>query len=554
LIALLLSGAVGALAAAWPTNDWEVSMPEAQGMDSRLLMRFYQQVAKPAYRTDSVLIVRNGYIVSEAYFAPYEKDLLHDLRSVTKSILGTVVGVAIQQGRIHGRHQQVLDFFPGHEASDPRQKLITIEHLLQMRSGIQWQEWPYDERSDVLKMAASSDWVRYILRRPMNAGPGVHFQYIGAAPHLLSAILTRATGQQAAEFARDQLFRSLGISDVKWLSDPRGNSVGESGISMRPRDLAKIGYLYLHDGRWDGAQLLPGDWVRHVFAGSSPHTVPLRRGLPPRYGTLWWVDERPLMAAAIGRHGQYLVVLPRQAMILVITAKTSDFTEQPLNITDLVSTYLLPAAVSARPLPANPGATAQLRAALAQLSAGSALPGRAATGLARCVSGRVYRFERNALNLAELSIEFAPDHRSSFVMGWNTGLFSPAARFERPFGSDGRYLKSSTTPFGIFASRGAWQDANTLLIQSESLQSSTSTDLLMRFQGNEVELTAVESEGTKKTARGVGRGYPPCPRRSARHGRTRRKVVSSNSPSASCTSVASPHSPTNVGSCKSHAT
>ena len=112
--------------------------------DSKALIALYEVIAQPALHADSVLIVRNGHVVSEAHFAPYEAGLVHDLRSVTKSVLGTLIGIALEQGRIRALEQPVMSFFPEHRAIDPRQRTMTVEHLLDMRAGIEWREWPYD--------------------------------------------------------------------------------------------------------------------------------------------------------------------------------------------------------------------------------------------------------------------------------------------------------------------------------------------------------------------------------------------------------------------------
>lgn len=506
LALLLVCPACWAMASPWPTTDWAVSTPEAQGVDSKALIGLYERIAQPGLEPDSVLIVRNGHVISEAAFAPYEPGFVHDLRSVTKSVLGTLVGIALEQGRIPALGQPVMPYFAEHGVPDPRQRAMTVEHLLDMRAGIRWREWPYDVQSDVLRMAASPDWVRYILDQPVRDQPGADFHYSGAAPHLLSAMLRRATGQGASAFAAQHLFRPLGIVEAKWLSDPQGNSIGESGLSLKPRDLAKIGLLYLRDGVWEGKRLLPPWWVPRLFGASKAHDIDQRRGLPPRYGLLWWVDAQVPMAVASGRHGQHLVILPRHDTILVLTAKTPDLGVQPLDISSLVTASLLPALRETGALPPNPDAQARLREFLRTVTAPSPLRGIGMPELALRVSGRSYRFESNPLGLASLSVRFSRDRQARLETHWRAKTAQGReGRLALSFGSDGSYLKGEATPFGTFASRGAWQDEATLLFQTEALENSVATQMRLHFRDDKLELTVTDGDGSNVSLEGRAR-------------------------------------------------
>jgi CubicO group peptidase (beta-lactamase class C family) len=484
-----------ATAAPWPTATWSESAPEAQGVDSTALVGLYEALGSSGARIDSVLIVRHGYIVSEVYFAPYRSGIPHDLRSVTKTVVGMLVGAAIQRHALRSIDQHVFELLPEYASNDARKSALTIWHLLEMRSGILWREWPYDSQSDVMRMAASPNWVKYILDRPMATNPGTSFQYAGAAAHLLSAVLTHATEEPAATYAGSELFGPLGITQYVWLKDPQGNSIGESGLSLLPRDLAKLGYIHLRDGVWDGRRLLPKGWVPRIFLQASPHG--LRSSLlPPQYDTLWWVDKSVPMAMASGRHGQTLVVLPKQDAMLVITGKTDDLSDSKLNVPALVRARVIPA-LRSRPLPQNSAAQRRLRETTARLSALSVLPGVPAPAIARAVSGQRYAFDSNRQNISSIRVDLSGSAPSAFTMAWRSQeTRAGEVPLTRPFGGDGRFVLSAPTYWGTFASRGRWIDAKTLLIQSEALQGSTTTTLQLRFTGNLAELIITDNDGT----------------------------------------------------------
>jgi CubicO group peptidase (beta-lactamase class C family) len=237
----------------WPTKAWEVSTPEEQGMDSRAVARLIDDVG--THKHDSVLIVRNGRIVADAYYAPYVAGIRHDLRSVTKSFVSTAIGLLVQNGKLESVDRPVLDLFPDRPIAnlDERKRAITVQHLLDMSSGIAWIEQVHTPDESLSRMYASPDPTGFVLDQPMSDAPGEKFSYKGGDTYLLSAIITKATGQNALEFARRELFVPLGITDVRWGPiDKQGVVTGEAGMRLTPHDMAKLGYLYLRNGVWDG--------------------------------------------------------------------------------------------------------------------------------------------------------------------------------------------------------------------------------------------------------------------------------------------------------------
>jgi CubicO group peptidase (beta-lactamase class C family) len=297
----------------WPTDAWRETTPEKQGMNSQYFKSLRGYVEENFPHMSSVLVVRHGYIVFEESYQGEPNDY-QNVASVAKSVISALIGIALREGYINSLDQKVVDFYPEYvtPTSDPQIKDITIEHLLTMTSGLE-QETSFGE-----------DWFKSTLEQPVSDEPGQAFHYNDAAVHLLSGILTRSTHMTALEFGNEYLFQPLGIPLPSWKTDPQGNNVGGDGLALRPRDMAKIGYLYLNQGFWDGHQLVPAEWVR---VSTEKHAK--ADFLSGYYGYLWWVTAVEGHAAyyAAGFGGQYIYVIPDLDLVVVITGNASAFPE-----------------------------------------------------------------------------------------------------------------------------------------------------------------------------------------------------------------------------------
>jgi len=348
LFALLMAGCVQApplatpssaphpLSAAesyWPTADWRSSPPEAQGMDPQKLAQLLQVVRQEQLNLHSLLIIRNGYIVSETYFPPYTAQTPHDQYSVTKSVMATLIGIAIDRHAIDALDQRVVEFFPGYSFDNPdaRKDAMTLEDVLTMRTGLDWQE----DDSTFRHLYQSSDWVQFMLDTRMQNQPGQQFRYCSGCSHLLSALLQRRTGMNTRDFAQQTLFEPLGMHNVSWEQDGQGTPIGGWGLQLRPRDMAKLGYLYLHDGMWDGQRIVSAAWVK---AAVAPHTATDSK-LGLGYGYQWWTYPTMGAYAALGRDGQTIFVVPDLQLIVVTTAQVDGHEA----IFKLIEQYILPA-------------------------------------------------------------------------------------------------------------------------------------------------------------------------------------------------------------------
>ncbi|MDH3398071.1 MAG: beta-lactamase family protein [Acidimicrobiia bacterium] len=345
----------------WPTEGWRTAAPEEQGMDSHLLADLFAAIDEESYAIDSVTVIRNGYVVADGVVHPFGKESRHIIHSCTKSIVSALIGIAVEEGYLEGVEQAVLDILPDREIAnlDADKEAMTLENVLTMSTGLDCRDsYLYGWRG-LSEMRASDDWVQHMLDLPMVAPPGSLFEYCNGGSFLLSAILQEVTEMKAADFARDRLFGPLGITDFVWPESPQGINIGWGELRMRPHDLAKIGYLYLRDGRWENRQVVPSTWVdasTHSHIGGT---------LQDGYGYQWWVRDDGVYMA-LGYAGQYLIVVPAHDLVVVFT---SDLPEDEFYLPQsLLDNYIIPAVLSEGALPADPEGKAALRAATEALA------------------------------------------------------------------------------------------------------------------------------------------------------------------------------------------
>ncbi len=303
----------------WPTSAWKTSTPEQQGMDSAKLgiaVEFIQERLPDAY---SLLVIKDGYLVFEKYFRQGSPDRIAVIHSVTKSFTSALIGIAIDRGYLKSVDQRVFDFFPEYVTDDLdwRKKEIRLKHLLTMSAGLQWNDWG----PELWDWVASLDWGEYTLQLPQEDYPGNVFNYNSSLSHLLSIIIEKSTKISTLEFADQHLFKPLGIRQRHWNNDPQGYYTGGFGLSLTARDLAKLGFLYLNNGYWDGQSIVSEHWVQ----ASTRHRWHAHRVYGPTgYGYQWWVKEVDGCHSyrAWGRRGQFIVVVPKLDLVTVITSET----------------------------------------------------------------------------------------------------------------------------------------------------------------------------------------------------------------------------------------
>jgi CubicO group peptidase (beta-lactamase class C family) len=331
----------------WPTKGWKTAYPESQGMDSELLVKLLETIGEKHIAIYNVLVIRNGYVVLDAYSYPYNSDDTLNIHSCTKSVSSALVGIGIDKGYIKDVSQPVLDFFPMRIAKnlDADKKSMALENLLTMTTGLECRDSGLHDWRGLRQMKSSADWVQFVIDLPMAEVPGTHFEYCNGASFLLSAILQKQTSMNTLSFANKHLFVPLGISDVSWPSNPQGITAGHSDLRMRPHDMAKIGYLYLNDGLWDGKRIISSQWIK---ASTRSH---IAATLTPGYGYQWWIVN-PGVYTAVGHKGQFIIVVIEKNMVAVFTSDLSP--EDSYSPLGLLTSYIIPAVKSDEPLPENP--------------------------------------------------------------------------------------------------------------------------------------------------------------------------------------------------------
>ena len=287
----------------WPTTGWRLLHPEAQNMNSTRLDEFWNYMYTEAL-LGGFLLIRNGYLIYEAYYPGVDADHLWSVVSVAKSVTATALGVALAEGYVTGINSSVLDFFPDRTIAnlDPRKGAMTIRHLLTMSAGFE---------SQLEQIVLPNDWIQYILDLPMIHEPGEVWNFDGGCSHLISAIITQTTGLPMAEYTQIRLFGPMGISNYEWDADPQGNTMGFGHLTMNLQDLAKIGFLYLNNGTWGPFQLVPSEWV--IECTQTHFLLPNGVG----YGYQWWVDPVISGYSMRGTGGIRVFILPEQDIVLV---------------------------------------------------------------------------------------------------------------------------------------------------------------------------------------------------------------------------------------------
>jgi len=483
----LIAGLLPAAPIYWPGQRWRTAQPESQGLDSRALASAIDQVLQKHLGVHSLLVIRHGYVVVDADFYPYNSATPHDVASVTKSITSVLTGIAVNRGLIK-IDRLLLSFFPKEQAANPdeRKQRITIGNLLHMESGLDCGYAPGEQELEQMKR--SPNWVQFALALPMKWAPGTHSSYCSPGYHLLGSAIAAAARQTELEFGRRNLFGPLGMHDVVWADDPQGRSHGWGDSHFHPQDLAKIGYLYLHGGQWNGKQVVAGDWIA---MSTTPATG--ERGGPGALGVEWGASNGPngRQFGGTGRGGQSLIVWPDLDTIVVITGGGN---------TGQIASVVRQAVKSDAALPANPDSYRQL---LDRVNDARLEPSLAAVSpqpaMASSISGARYDFPLNSSRLDSLSLTFrdAPEAQLRVTYLGQELSF--------PVGLDGRYRLGPHGPLHLLGgAMGKWTSDNEFLLDLNFIANINHYTLSIRFEGDKIEVQANEASGLIRNGRIIG--------------------------------------------------
>ena len=347
-------------------GDFESSLLEDVGIEASFINRMDSQIMNGTYpNIHSVLIAKNNKLVFEKYYSgkdenwgdnlgviPHHRDSLHDIRSISKSIVSACLGLAMAQGKIKSVDDKVLNFFPEFKMLDTGLKSqLTIKHLLTMSTGLVWnEEVPYtDSNNSEIKMIRSTNAVQFVLSQHMEHAPGLKWKYNGGATQLLAAIIEKQTGKKIDQFANEYLFQPLGIKKYEWHRYPRTQiPAAASGLRLTSRDLLKFGLLYLNGGRYNNKQILPADWVKESIKEQITRSTP-QGTIKAGYGYQFFTrsvsaGNRVVNATiAIGNGNQRIFVDTANNLVAVVTAGNYNIWDIKNNSNALVYNFVYPA-------------------------------------------------------------------------------------------------------------------------------------------------------------------------------------------------------------------
>jgi CubicO group peptidase (beta-lactamase class C family) len=310
-------------------DGWQTSSLEEQRVESGKIMAMVGKImAGNIDNIHGIVIVKNGKLIFEEYFDGFDRGTKHHIFSASKSVTSILIGIAMDQKKLSGVGTQVYELLPDYKGTlwiDQRYD-IKLKHVLTMTAGLDWSGWDYpgyDTRSPTRQMFVSNNWVKFVLDRKTSDPPGSRFIYNNGLTILLGEIVKKSTGMDADKFAENNLFAPLGITDYSWRKGPNGALDTAGGLSLKPRDMAKIGYLFLKNGQWNGEQIVSQKWVTESVKNHADQHVTFGSG----YGYQWWCGRSKINGQmvgtfyAAGHGGQYIFVCPVLNSVTVVTSK-----------------------------------------------------------------------------------------------------------------------------------------------------------------------------------------------------------------------------------------
>ena len=320
-------------------DGWNVASLADEGVNKEIINDMMTAILAGKYpNLISIVLIRKGKLIFEEYVYYNNRYWLQEFRSAGKSVTSVLMGIAFDKGFLKGVDVKLLDFFPEFEKEanwDRRKDEVSLHHVLSMR-------WGFDQSGPANKTGwYTEDWIEKILKLPLINEPGEKFEYHSAAPALCGPILENVTGMPVTEFAKEYLFGPLQISDYLWHTLSDGNTLTAGGMYMRPRDMAKIGYLVINRGQWHGRQILSEKWID---ISTKPYTSDDAMG----YGYYWWLskykgrDKTFETIFAAGHGGQRVMVVPELDLVAVFTSKPDDNPKGHQRIIKIMEKYILP--------------------------------------------------------------------------------------------------------------------------------------------------------------------------------------------------------------------
>lgn len=434
------------------------------------------------------MFLRHDKIIAEGWWYPYRAELKQSIYSISKSFTSTAIGFAVSE-KLLSLNDKVISFFPDElpDTINPFLSELTIKDLLTMSIG----QDP-DPTSTVIR--ANDDWVKAFLSTPILNEPGTKFLYNSLGPYTLSAIVQKVTGEKEIDYLKQKLFNPLEITGIDWEIDPRGINTGAWGLRLKTEDMAKLGLLYLHKGLWNGKRILSEEWIDEATTAhiiQSPDMLQSEKDASDwqqGYGYLFWRCRHGAYRAD-GAFGQYIIVMPEQDAVIVITSETPDMQDE-LN---LVWKYLLPG-FHKNKLPSNEKMTTTLNQKLSSLALPLS-PNNFTSKLANEISGKTFLINPNERKLEKISFQFedstcqvtsktdTANYKISYGLGeWRFGKTTKP----RPSLNYGVRAHLLGLPPSKIAGSYVWKDENTLELVLRYIQSPHTERMVCSFNKNKI--------------------------------------------------------------------
>jgi len=409
------------------------STPEAESVSSKAILDFLDAAAKSKHEFHSIMILRHGKVIAEGWWSPYKPQLRHTMYSVSKSFTATAVGFAINEKRL-SVNDKVLSFFPEYAPETVSENLaaLTVKDLLSMSVG-------QDPDPTGPVVATDTNWVKGFLAKPVLNKPGTKFLYNSLGTYMLSAIVQKVTGQRILDYLKPRLFTPLGIENMDWEIDPKGINSGGWGLRVRTEDMAKFGQLFLQKGQWKGKQILPASWVEEASTkkiDQNPDATPEAKASSDwlqGYCYQMWRSKNNAYRGD-GAFGQYIIVMPDQDAVVVITSETTDMQGE----INLVWEYLLPGFKNEKPNEDAAIAT-QLKKRLATLTLTTPQPAKDSVFTGRHLTA-TYKLNSNDRNFETISFN---TNRNNCVLSIKSGTETYNIKF-----GNNSWLESTTNKLG----------------------------------------------------------------------------------------------------------
>jgi len=381
-------------------ETFPISSPEQQGINSSVLDSMLLFIMNTNQNIHHLTIIRNNQTVLATDIYPYDSQYLHDVASITKSLISILMGIVIDKGFIKHENELVLQFFPEVNAHNRLLDLLKIKDLVTMSSGFDCGVG--DGEKTLSNMRISKDWVTFIFNLPMTSKPGVAFSYCSCNFYLLGEIIYRATKLTPHEFAKKYLFQPLQISNSKWLTNYKEMNHGWGDLFLYPLDMAKIGQMVLDGGKWHGKQIVPEQWMKKSLQTLSK--LPDDKG----YGYGWWTNDKVGYYEAAGRGRQTISVIPSKNMVVIMLGGEFD--------ADAIGKYIFESIKADKDLQKNRSDYNKLKITIKKIaSAPSFEPAKMKENIIQKLNKRTIAFGNNIAGMDSMQFDFTSKVKGAVV-------------------------------------------------------------------------------------------------------------------------------------------